>query len=131
MIFEGTTGDRCVASSILTSRPSCATRMSSRRTTSTTLPSSRIRRVSRSVIALQSLAQVVGVGAGAARPGEAAAGTVEPEVDLAGADRVLVLAVLPARGGAVALAQGADHHEVVAEPGLGLVPVEIRHARQD
>ena len=35
----------------------------------------------------------------------------------------------PVRG-AVALAEGADHHQVVAEPRLGPVPVELRHGVQ-
>src|SRR5690349_8457730 len=129
MIFDGKTGGRWIASSILTARPSWAMRVSSRRTTSTTLPSRRIRRVSRILSLSGGLSQVFGIGVGAVRTGESAVGTVEPQMDLAGADRVLVLAVLPARRRAVALTQSADHHEVMPEPRFRFVSVEIRHCR--
>src|SRR4051794_37817947 len=122
MIFDGITGGRWTASSTLISRPSWASRASSRRTTSTTLPSSRIRRVSRIFPLSGGLAQVFGMGFGAAWAGEAFDRPVEPDVCLAGADRVLVLAVLPAGGRAVAFAERAQHHQVVPEPCLRLEP---------
>src|SRR6185312_5435244 len=73
------------------------------------------------------LADEVGVLGCLPGPREAALGPVEPQVYLAGADRVLVLAVLARRCAAVTLAERADHHQVVAESGFGLEPVEVRH----
>src|SRR3954469_14650346 len=124
MIFEGITGGRWTASSILISRPSWARRGSSRRITSTTLPSSRIRRVSRILPLSGGLAQVFGIGFGAAWAGGAGDRSVEPDVYLAVADRVFVFAVLPAGGRAVAFAERAQHHQVVPEPCLRLESVE-------
>src|SRR5688572_9225909 len=65
-----------------------------------------------------------------ARPGEAALGPIKPVVNLAGADRVLVLSVAAAGGGAVTLAESADHHQVMPEPRLRPEPVELRHGVQ-
>ena len=64
-------------------------------------------------------------------PREAIVGPVEPQVHLAGADRVLVVAVLPCSGGAGLLAEGADHHQVVGEHRLGPEPHELRHRVED
>ena len=58
-------------------------------------------------------------------------GAVEPDVDLAGADRVLVVAVADAGGDAVATADRPDHHQVVAEHRLGLVAQELGHRVDD
>src|ERR1700709_1650981 len=146
MILDGRTGARWTASSTPTSRPSWATNVSPCRTTSTTLPSNRIRRVSRMVMAVPSVGNgVCGCSAGSgelgagvladefgilrcpSRSGEATLGSVEPEVYLPGADRVLVLAVLTRRRTAVTLAERTDHHQVVAESGFGLEPVELRN----
>src|SRR6478736_5459399 len=149
MILDGTTGARWTASSTPTSRPSWATNVSPCRTTSTTLPSNRIRRVSWIVMTVPSvagsgvfcsagsgelgagvLADEFGVFGCPSRLGEPLLGPVEPEVHLAGADRILVLAVLAGRRPAVALTERADHHQVVAEPGFGPEPVELRHRLQ-
>src|SRR6476620_8184347 len=149
MILDGTTGARWTASSTPTSRPSWATNVSPCRTTSTTLPSNRIRRVSRMVMTVPSVAgsgvfcsagsgelgagvltDEFGVFGCPSRLGEALLGPVEPEVHLAGADRILVLAILAGRRPAVALTERADHHQVVAEPGFGPEPVELRHRLQ-
>src|SRR5687768_13168521 len=65
-----------------------------------------------------------------ARPGEAALGPIKPVVNLAGTDRVLVLSVAAAGGGAITLTDCADHHQVMPEPCLRPVPVELRHRGQ-
>src|SRR4029453_5414170 len=48
-------------------------------------------------------------------PGEAALRPLEPVVNLAGANRVFVFPVAAAGGGAITLADGADHHQVMPE----------------
>src|SRR6185312_2463401 len=116
MILDGTTGARWTASSTPTLRPSPATSSSWWRTTSTTFPSSTIRRVSRKVPgrAIGCSSSWLGGGAVSAGCGEVRATVlagdlgidrravglretiyrgVEPVVDLARADRVLVLPV--------------------------------------
>ena len=61
-------------------------------------------------------------GRRAAGAGPAVGGAVEPEVDLAGADRSSRSRCTSAAGrDARLLAERADHHQVVAEMGLGLV----------
>src|SRR5215212_1391610 len=47
------------------------------------------------------------------------------------ADGVLVFPVLPRFGTAVALTEGSDHHQVVAEAGLRLEAVILRHGLED
>src|SRR5436190_8461021 len=130
MILDGSVGARWTASAMATSRPSPATSTSPRRTTSTTLPSSRIRRVSRSAMATPSRSSLLRRSGGSARAGEPALVPVEPVVHLPGADGVLVLAVAATGGGAVALAERPHHHQVVPEAGLGLEAVELGHRVQ-
>src|SRR4029453_19544013 len=103
MILDGAVGGRGTASSTPTVRPSPATSSSPRRTTSTMLPSSRLRRVSRSGMGPPWLSTGPGSASGgeigtcyllleigilrrAPRPREAALGPVEPVVNLAGTD---------------------------------------------
>ena len=97
-------------------------------------PSSRIGAVASHVIRpiIRSLSRrhTASSRVGVAARGEAVGRPVEPQVHLPGAHRVLVLAVLAAGRGAVLLAEGADHHQVVAEPRLGLEAVEVRHRLQ-
>src|SRR5215217_8228082 len=146
MILDGITGARWTAAATPTVRPSPATSSSPRRSTSTMLPSSRIRRVSRRgmgtpwvagpgsarcrQIRTGRLLPDLGIFRRTARPGEAALGPVEPVVNLTGADRVLVLSIAAAGGGAVTLAESADHHQVMPEPRLRPEPVELRHGVQ-
>src|SRR5262249_19571911 len=109
MILLGVTGGRWSASCAGTRRPSPATRSSPSRRTCTVDPSSTMRRYS-------------GMGPpgrlGGGRTGPAAGRTVEPQVHLARADRVLVFAERPSRRRDLAAAERRDHHQVVREPGL-------------
>src|SRR4249919_680050 len=104
MILLASVGGRWTASSTPTSRPSRATSTSPCRSTWTGLPSSRMRRYSVTMLSsgrsagcgqvgAAHLTDVVGVLGRTPGAGEAAIGTVEPQVHLAGADRVLVRAV--------------------------------------
>src|SRR5262245_26231171 len=113
MILVGSVGGRCWASSMPTSRPSPATSTSPRRTTWTAAPSSRMRRYSvisagRGEVGTAHLAEVVSVLGGTPGCRKPLLGAVEPQVDLAGADGVLVLAVLAGAGGAVLFAERPD-----------------------
>ena len=65
------------------------------------------------------------------RSDPAAGRAFEPDVDLAGADRVLVVAVADAGGDALPPADRADHHQVVPEHRLGLVAEELGHRVDD
>src|SRR5215831_694146 len=122
MIFDGSVGGRWTASAAATSRPSPATSMSPCRTTWTAAPSSRILRYSVTVALLW-----CGAGSGPRSAGPARGRAVEPQMYLAGADGVLVLSVLAARGGHGALPESADHLQVVAESRLGLELQELGH----
>lgn len=70
-------------------------------------------------------------GAGTVVAGPAVGRAVEPEMDLARADGVLVLPVLPGPGDTRPLAQRARHHQVVEELGLGLELPELVHGVED
>src|SRR6185437_10525986 len=152
MTLVGTTGGRCTACSVVTVRPSPARNRSPSRTTSTAVPSSRMRRYSvnwsRSISRKRgsgSLSasgcprssgefghcEVVGGQAGRAWSRESGGRSIEPQVYLSGAHRILVFAVLAGTRGAVALTQRPHHHQVVAEARLGLEAEELRHGLQD
>ena len=60
-----------------------------------------------------------------------ALGPVEPQVDLAGPERVLILAVLTTRRSEVRLPERPGQHEVVGEHRLGPEAHEVRHGVQD
>src|SRR5687768_5551688 len=116
MILVGTTGGRCCASAIFTRRPSSATSSSPWRSTSTTAPANRIRRLSRTLFSLLSCFSL----------GLPAIGrTVEPDMDLTGADRVFVFTVQLARRPQFAIAERRRHHDVVTEIGFRLELQEI------
>src|SRR4029453_18429043 len=63
-------------------------------------------------------------------PGEAALRPLEPVVNLACANRVFVFPIAAAGGGAIALADGADHHQVMPESRLRPESVELWHRLQ-
>src|SRR5580700_394080 len=107
MILVGTTGGRCTACSAATRRRSPATRSPPSRRTCTTAPSSRILRNS------------------TMRP--ASRWPVEPEVDLSGAHRVLIVAERTRRGGYCPLPQRGHPYQVMREPRLGVHLQEFWH----
>ena len=56
--------------------------------------------------------------------------SVEPQMRLPGTDGILIFAVLPRCGSAVALTDGSNHHQVVPKASLGLESVILRHGFQ-
>ena len=59
--------------------------------------------------------------------GPASRWPVEPEVDLARAHRILIIAIRTRGGGHRPFAERRHHHQVVPEPGLGAHLQELRH----
>ncbi len=120
MILLGSTGGRWTASAALTARPSPARSMSPS-------PHDLDRACRRAGSGGTPSLSCLRAELGRSRPGEPgragrtrrAPGRCRPSSRTRRSSR--------ARRGAVALAERARHHQVMAEPRLGLVPVELRH----